>query len=190
MEDQVPSHPIDESRRALLQAASPADIRAMLEQKRVSEEDVLDSIIPLVTIDDGFGSGASGCSNQVMDDGRMVKHFLAVQPDEALLSAFRLNSDTPAVGRAEFGDTLQQAHDAIAAHVPVCLRPALWLYALQPQIHGHGVHIDASAAVRHHAFIASLTARLSPVAIYTLDTSPFIKEVLDLSEAVGPHDSP
>ena len=121
MEDQVPSHPIDESRRALLQAASPADIRAMLEQKRVSEEDVLDSIIPLVTIDDGFGSGASGCSNQVMDDGRMVKHFLAVQPDEALLSAFRLNSDTPAVGRAEFGDTLQQAHDAIAAHVPVCL---------------------------------------------------------------------
>ena len=183
MEDQVPSHPIDESRRALLQAASPADIRAMLEQKRVSEEDVLDSIIPLVTIDDGFGSGASGCSNQVMDDGRMVKHFLAVQPDEALLSAFRLNSDTPAVGRAEFGDTLQQAHDAIAAHVPVCLRPALWLYALQPQIHGHGVHIDASAAVRHHAFIASLTARLSPVAIYTLDTSPFIKEVLDLSEA-------
>ena len=29
---------------------------------------------------------------------------------------------------------MQQAHDAITAHVPVCLRPALWLYALQPQI--------------------------------------------------------
>ena len=92
MEDQIPSHPINGSQRALLQAATPADIQAMLEQKQVSEEDVLDAVIPLVTIDDGFGSGASGCNNQIMDDGRMIKHFLAVQPDEELLAAFRLNT--------------------------------------------------------------------------------------------------
>ena len=159
---------ISDDLRHKLHSSTGKQIRQLLITGEILTEQVLEAIIPLVTISNGdIGGFSRGATSRVRSDGRKVVHFLAVNSNRHARDTQNLNNDVPVLDWTH-GDSISGAKDLISEYIPKTLHHSVCLHSCEP-----------TASIANHAYIAALAASLSPVAVWSIDTSSMMHDILD-----------
>ena len=171
--------PISDDLRHKLHEATGEQINELLKSGEASPEQVLSAVVPLVTVANGdIGGFSRGVTAQVQPDGRRVVHFLAIDTDSYAREVHKINSNVPVTDWTH-GDSVGGARELISNFVPEVLHHAVWIHSCEPAVHGYGQVLDCAGSIANHAYIAAIAASLSPVAVWSIDTSSMMRDILD-----------
>ena len=159
--------------KGIIGAMSAAQIIEGLSKGTFTAEQVLNVIVPLVTIGCDLGNLANAAIEATQQEPRKVVHFLALMEqssDNGGEELHRLNSRAPtAVVKSTENPTEMREH--VGRAVPPELRHAVWFHATEP-LRTQGDDPDYDKVQRKLEAVEKLSVMTSPTAVWTIDTSP------------------
>ena len=164
--------------RTRIQGMSATQIVDGLREGALRPGDVVQSIIPLVSISDGIGGATSGFLESRPADGRVYKAMLFVDDDDDALNVLRARTggSVPVALRAVGGDVADLL-ELILQHVPRELCDHLVVYATpRPSRRARpGSVVAKLEALRQADSIIATTRLLSPAATFVVEQDPALE---------------